>query len=162
MVTFSLWSALLGWLLTVPTSWPRSCLPAPPEWALRPLETLVRMWSTLWQNFNLKTKKVKHINPGNLQTGNTVTTSAPRLYSCSGKWSEFNLIFPAVTIPRVNMHCVTIPDQLMTRVPSMNQVTQIKHENETRALSDLLHRFVIHQPWNEKRAPFFRFLGTQL
>ena len=48
------------------------------------------------------------------------------------------------------MHCMTIPDQLMTRVPSMNQVTLVTShmENETRSLQILNtkhQRIVIHQ-----------------
>ena len=149
----------------------RPSVSAPPEWALGPLGTLVRMWSTLlWQNFNFKTKKVKRTSilataiTGEL-TDNTVTKELSRHYSCSGKWSEFNLIVHRSAVSFI-MHCMTLPDQLMTRVPSMNQVTSHRRWKTKR---DRFRSFTLYtnalsstKPWNEKRALFFRFLWTKL
>ena len=43
------------------------------------------------------------------------------------------------------MHCMTIPDQLMTRVPSMNQVTStIKDGKRNEIVSDPLHLTPTH------------------
>ena len=168
-MTFSRWHTGDGdWGLTVQVPSHGQLLSLLFAWvSLGPLGPLVRMWSTLWQNFNFKTKKVKHINPGNYhhRTDNTVTGPGnSRHYSCSGKWLEFNLISLGLSTSAVIMHCMTIPDQLMTRVPSMNQVTSDQTWKTKRDSSPILSTNALSstKPWNEKRAPFFRFLWTKL